>query len=164
METETPSPAKHVREATEPIPSGRPKRLPALYWKTLLILGAAMAAVLVLKGWRSDAHLTDTSAPITVAVAKVTREDLFNEVTIPAEFRPYVEVELHAKVAGYVDQMNVDFGDKVKAGQLLATLEVPELQDQLHNALAVQQRLGLPGRHIDDFPDAIATERVVGVR
>ena len=43
--------------------------------------------------------------------------------------RPYVEVELHAKVSGYVSKMNVDFGDKVKAGQLLATLEVPELQD-----------------------------------
>ena len=67
----------------------------------------------------------------TVAVAKVGREDLYKEVTIPAEFRPYEEVELHAKVSGYVKQMNVDFGDKVKAGQLLATLEVPELQDEL---------------------------------
>jgi biotin carboxyl carrier protein len=65
---------------------------------------------------------------------KSHREDLFKQVTIPAEFRPYVEVELHAKVSGYVEQMNVDFGDKVKAGQLLATLEVPELQAELNNA------------------------------
>jgi len=64
-----------------------------------------------------------------VAVAKVAREDLFNEVTIPAEFRPYLKVELHAKVSGYVDQINVDIGDQVKAGQLLARLEVPELRD-----------------------------------
>jgi RND family efflux transporter MFP subunit len=76
----------------------------------------------------------------TVAVAKVDREDLYREVTIPAEFRPYVEVELHAKVSGYVDQMNVDFGDRVKAGQLLATLEVPELSDELHNAMAAVQK------------------------
>ena len=69
-----------------------------------------------------------------MAVAKVDREDLYNEVTIAAEFRPYVEVELHAKVSGYVKEMNVDFGDKVKAGQLLATLEVPELQDELQFA------------------------------
>ena len=61
---------------------------------------------------------------VPVAVARVTRKDLYNEVTIPAEFRPYVEVELHAKVSGYVREMNVDFGDRVKAGQLLATLEV----------------------------------------
>ncbi len=76
----------------------------------------------------------------TVAVAKAGREDLYKEVTIPAEFRPYEEVALHAKVSGYVKEMNVDFGDKVKAGQLLATLEVPELQDELHNAIATEQK------------------------
>lgn len=81
----------------------------------------------------------DASTP-TVAVAKVTREDLSRNVTIPAEFRPYVEVDLHAKVSGYVDQMNVDFGDKVKAGELLASIEVPELQDELTNAIASDQK------------------------
>jgi len=80
-----------------------------------------------------------TSAP-TAGVAKVTREDLFKEVTIAAEFRPYEEVTLHAKVSGYVSKMNVDFGDKVKAGQLMATLEVPELQDELVNARAMEQK------------------------
>jgi RND family efflux transporter MFP subunit len=79
-----------------------------------------------------------TGAP-TAAVTKATREDLYKQVTIAAEFRPYQEVELHAKVSGYVNQMNVDFGDKVRAGQLLATLEVPELQDELNSALAAEQ-------------------------
>lgn len=79
------------------------------------------------------------SVPV-VAVSKVRRQDLYKQVTYPAEFRPYVEVELHAKVSGYVDQMNVDFGDKVKAGQLLATLEVPELGDQLNTAIATAQK------------------------
>jgi RND family efflux transporter MFP subunit len=51
-----------------------------------------------------------------------------------------VEVELHAKVSGFVREMKVDFGDRVKAGQLLATLEVPELQDELHNAIATEQK------------------------
>jgi RND family efflux transporter MFP subunit len=82
----------------------------------------------------------DSSATPTAGVAKVTREDLYKEVTISAEFRPYEEVELHAKVSGYVDKMNVDFGDKVKAGQLMATLEVPELQDELVNARATEQK------------------------
>jgi RND family efflux transporter MFP subunit len=80
-----------------------------------------------------------TDAP-TAGVAKVTREDLSKAVTISAEFRPYEEVELHAKVSGYVSKMNVDFGDKVKAGQLMATLEVPELQDELDNARAAEQK------------------------
>jgi multidrug efflux pump subunit AcrA (membrane-fusion protein) len=84
-----------------------------------------------------SADLTD---PPTAGVVKVTREDLYKEVTIPAEFRPYEEVELHAKVSGYVGKMNVDFGDKVKAGQLMATIEVPELQDELVNAQATEQK------------------------
>ena len=82
----------------------------------------------------------DLTAAPTAGVAKVTREDLYKEVTISAEFRPYEEVELHAKVSGYVSKMNVDFGDKVKAGQLMATLEVPELQDELVNARAMEQK------------------------
>lgn len=81
-------------------------------------------------------------APPSVAVARVTREDLARLLTLPAEFRPKTEVELHAKVTGYVDRMNVDFGDRVKAGQLLATLEVPELYDQLRNAAALWERAG----------------------
>lgn len=76
----------------------------------------------------------------TAAVAKVTREDLYKKITIPAEFRPYVEAILDAKVSGYVDQMNVDFGDRVKAGELLATLIVPELNAQLTNAIAAEQK------------------------
>ena len=76
----------------------------------------------------------------TAGVAKVTREDLFKEVTIAAEFRPFQEVSLHAKVSGYVRKMTVDFGDKVKAGELLATLEVPELDAELASAQAAKQK------------------------
>ena len=90
---------------------------------------------------RAQAPATaDASDAPTAGVAKVTREDLFKQVTIAAEFRPYEEVALHAKVSGYVSKMNVDFGDKVKAGQLLATLEVPELQAELDNAQAAEQK------------------------
>jgi RND family efflux transporter MFP subunit len=80
------------------------------------------------------------AAPVpTVAVARVTREDLFKRLPCPAEFRPYEEVDLHAKVSGYVEEISVDLGDKVKAGQLLATLEVPELKDDLQRALAAER-------------------------
>src|SRR6201999_4525335 len=49
--------------------------------------------------------------------------------------------ELHSKVSGYLQQMNVDFGDCVKAGQLLATIEIPELQDELDNAIATEKKV-----------------------
>jgi len=96
----------------------------------------------MLRPWqgKANASVNRTVDIPSVAVAKVDREDLYKEMTVPAEFRPYVEVELHAKVSGYLQQINVDFGDQVKAGQLMATLEVPELQDELNNAIAAEQK------------------------
>ncbi len=82
----------------------------------------------------------EEAEPPSVPVAKVVREDLTQSEVIPAEFRAYVSVPLHAKVSGYLDKMNVDFGDRVTNGQLLATIEVPELQDELNNAIAVEER------------------------
>ncbi len=105
------------------------------------VVACSLGGLWLIRGTYATASAPDALASVpTVAVARVSREDLYKEVTVPAEFRPYEEVELHAKVAGYVKQMNVDFGDKVKAGQLLATLEVPELQDELHNAIATEQK------------------------
>ena len=82
----------------------------------------------------------DVASTAAVGVAIVTRDDLSKQVTIAAEFRPYLEVALPAKVTGYVSNMNVDFGDTVKSGQLLATIEVPELQAELDNAQAAEQK------------------------
>jgi RND family efflux transporter MFP subunit len=105
------------------------------------VVVVAMGLVWFVRHARAEASRVPASTMLpTVAVAKVDREDLYREVTIPAEFRPYEEVELHAKVSGYVSQMKVDFGDQVKAGQLMATLEVPELLDDLHNAMAAVQK------------------------
>jgi RND family efflux transporter MFP subunit len=125
------------------VPGQNPKGnwLRRLSKRTLLILGAAVILLLMVGFWVGRSRSTVApAATITVAAAQVTREDLANEMEIPAEFRPYVEVELHAKVSGYLDKMNVDFGDKVKSGQLLATIEVPELEDQLHSAMAMQEK------------------------
>jgi RND family efflux transporter MFP subunit len=76
----------------------------------------------------------------TVSVVKVTRGDLSQTVTLAAEFRPFQEVEVHAKVAGYVKAIYVDVGDRVNAGQLLAVLEIPELQDDMVTAEAAVKR------------------------
>ena len=86
------------------------------------------------------ANAKSLAALPSVPVARVVRRDLSLEVNLQAEFRPECEVELHSKISGFLQKMNVDIGDRVKAGQVLATLEVPELQDELHNALASQLR------------------------
>jgi RND family efflux transporter MFP subunit len=117
----------------------RPSRL--LFWiPGLVIVGGALTFFAV-RAFTKTSEVKDSSpAAVPVSVASVTRADVYNEVTIPAEFRPYVEVELHAKVSGYLTNISVDFGDRVKAGQLLAQLEVPELKDELDRAIAARQK------------------------
>ena len=102
----------------------------------------ALVVIVLLLTSRSGKATISASIPEapSVAVVRVTREDLANEMKIPAEFRPYAEVELHAKVSGYLQKINVDFGDEVKAGQLLATIEIPELKDDLDNATATEEK------------------------
>lgn len=143
---------------SEPQPSGVPRRRLGLIWPLLgigIIVSGLWLYTRKSNGARPDPP--NIQAP-TVAVAKVDREDLYNEVTIAAEFRPYVEVTLNAKVSGYVDKMNVDFGDKVREGQLLATLLVPELKDELDSARAAQ------GRAEADYKNAhLIHTRLVGV-
>src|SRR5271170_1776443 len=74
---------------------------------------------------------SDSAPAATASVAPVTRDDLASTLTVAGEFQPYQEVELHAKVSGYIRRINVDIGDRVKTGQVIATLEVPELNAQV---------------------------------
>jgi RND family efflux transporter MFP subunit len=144
METEKLKPlqsgvTKPKRGRVAPPLERRAGRKTTLLMLFALIIAGAAGVFLVLKS--RGINVQPASQPVVVvAAARVTRQDVYDEVPIPAEFRPYVESELHAMVTGYVSQMNVDFGDKVKQGQVLATLEVPELFDQLHNAQATEQQ------------------------
>jgi RND family efflux transporter MFP subunit len=81
----------------------------------------------------------DSDVP-SVAVARVQRQDLQRDLVLSAEFRPYEEVDLHAKVAGFLKDIRVDVGDRVQAGQLIATLEIPEMADEGVQAEAVRRR------------------------
>jgi RND family efflux transporter MFP subunit len=78
----------------------------------------------------------ETDKVVNVAVSKVVRADLSQVLRIAAEFRPFQEIDVHAKVAGFVKHIDVDVGDRVKKGQTLAILEVPELKDELNQAAA----------------------------
>lgn len=81
----------------------------------------------------------DGRGPV-VAVTKVVRTDLARELRFDAEFRPFQDIDLHAHVAGFVQQMGVDVGTKVKAGQVVAVIEIPEFKEELERAQAVRTR------------------------
>lgn len=85
-------------------------------------------------GCRREAVAKQTQEPPVALVATVERAHLQNTLQVAGEFIPFQEVELHAKVAGFIRHIGVDIGDRVKAGQVLATLDVPELVAQVQGA------------------------------
>ena len=78
----------------------------------------------------------NAASPRAAAVVAVIRGPLASSLTVAGQFQPYQEVDLHAKVSGYIRWIKVDIGDRVRQGEVLAELEVPELQDQLQGAQA----------------------------
>jgi RND family efflux transporter MFP subunit len=86
---------------------------------------------------RSDDAETDA---VYAAVAPVQRETVANSLSIAGQFMPYQNVELHAKVAGYIKNIYVDIGDRVHQGQVLAVLEIPEMMAEVDASKAAVHR------------------------
>lgn len=83
-----------------------------------------------------ETAMAPKDALLVVPVAKVGRADLVSDLVLTAEFQPFQQIDVMAKIAGYVRSINVDIGNRVHAGQLLATLEIPEMEDDLTKAAA----------------------------
>jgi membrane fusion protein, multidrug efflux system len=75
-----------------------------------------------------DVNAVDTPS---VTLVPVTKGKLMSTIAIPGELIPYQEVDLYAKINSYVQKLWVDIGSEVHAGQLLVTLEAPEINSQL---------------------------------
>ena len=92
-------------------------------------------------GEGADAASTTSSndAP-SAAVATVRLRPAVSSITVPGVFQAYQDVLIHAKVSGYVKQIFVDIGDRVHTGEVLAILEVPELNAQVDSAKAAVTR------------------------
>src|SRR5271169_2763483 len=71
-----------------------------------------------------------------VLVAQVGRTPTTRDITLPATTRGLDETEIYAKVPGYIKSLQVDKGDHIHAGELLATIESPETDQQVRNAHA----------------------------
>jgi RND family efflux transporter MFP subunit len=110
---------------------------------------AAIAVVGVLLVWvvvrhtktEADNQQAETvGADRVAAVVKVERGNLGSPLTLAGAFKPFQDVDVHAKVAGYIKEIYVDVGSHVKQGQTLAILEVPELAAELAGAEAARER------------------------
>ena len=80
----------------------------------------------------TDGKASASAAPsVSVGVARVGRESLVKTLTLSSELVPFQEIDVYAKESGYVQKLLVDYGTRVKQGQLMAALEIPELVDLL---------------------------------
>ncbi|MFD2934632.1 efflux RND transporter periplasmic adaptor subunit [Spirosoma flavum] len=85
-------------------------------------------------------------APATVEVFSLQRGKLSSSLQVPGELVAFRDVDIYAKVSGYIKSLNVDVGSEVKQGQLLALAEAPELSAQLSSAdskLKAQEALSI---------------------
>ena len=64
----------------------------------------------------------------TVAVVAATRAPMARQLTLSSELVPFQEIDVYAKESGYVKELLVDYGTRVRQGQLLAVLDIPELR------------------------------------
>jgi len=74
----------------------------------------------------------NTASALTVGVTRVAKKTLSRQITLSSELVPFQEIDVYAKESGYVQKLNVDYGSHVKQGQVMATLEIPELLAQLN--------------------------------
>lgn len=102
-----------------------------LFVTVIRTAGVVLLAMLAGACSRPRAESAAAGGVVTVAAVKATRGDVRRTVNVTAAFRAFQEIDVHAKVAGYLKSIGVDVGDRVQAGQLLAVLEVPELQADL---------------------------------
>jgi RND family efflux transporter MFP subunit len=91
-------------------------------------------------GGEHKAAADDVANAPSVGVVKVTRGNIADNLEIASEFLPFQEVDVYAKVSGYIQKLNVDYGTHVKQGQVMAVLEIPELQQQLQQDEASVRR------------------------
>src|SRR5262249_20354060 len=109
------------------------------YIKYVLLIAIG---VVTIRCSQSNADSSESSAPASAkpSLEKITlaKDTLESQMTIPGELIAYQQVDLYAKVTGFVKELNVDIGSKVKTGQVLITLEAPEMAAQLS---AAQSRL-----------------------
>jgi RND family efflux transporter MFP subunit len=71
------------------------------------------------------------SGEASVGVVNIGRKPLGRTLTVSSELVPFQEIDVFAKESGFVKDLPVDYGTHVQKGQLIATLEIPELQSQL---------------------------------
>jgi RND family efflux transporter MFP subunit len=116
---------------------------------------------------QEPAHDEATSAethPVDVQVMHPIRRTMLYRITLPANIAPLYQTTLYAKVSGYLKWIGPDKGDKVKAHEVLAVIDAPEVEEQYHQAVADYRIKKLTYERLakvwKESPDVIAKQDV----
>ena len=108
---------------------------PSLWRSSVIQLALAtlvLTTLLALSSCSESEKRVQAGGPtVTVGVTKVVKKSLGRQITLSSELVPFQEIDVYAKESGYVKKLLVDYGTHVKAGQVMAILEIPELEAQL---------------------------------
>ncbi len=154
------------RKLAEHHPQGRSSRR---WW--ILVLALAAVAALVISGILPRIHAradldkeTAEMAIPTVSVVQPKRGQPAQEVVLPANVQAYIDAPIYARTNGYLKHWYVDIGAHVKAGQLLADIETPEVDQQLRQSRAdlatAQANLNLSKITATRYADLLKTDSV----
>jgi RND family efflux transporter MFP subunit len=99
--------------------------------KAIAFAFGAILAVTSISCSRKAAQAGEPEPDAVVGVTTVRHMPLERRLTLSSELGPFQEIDVYAKESGYVRELKVDYGSRVKKGQLIAVLEIPELEAQL---------------------------------
>jgi RND family efflux transporter MFP subunit len=122
----------------QPVPQSFVRKL-RVFGIAALVVAVVVVVTGIMSRGRSDARLrdwTETQAVPTVATAPPDAKTLRPVLNLPGRLEAYSRAPIFARVSGYVKEWKVDIGAPVKAGQLLAEIEAPDLDQQLLQARA----------------------------
>jgi RND family efflux transporter MFP subunit len=116
-----------------------------VYMRRRLIFLIAACAIVGLAAWlilrpHGNPSVEAAPEPAAARVSVVERGSVSHILALAGQFQPYQLIDVHPKVSGFIRSIKVDIGDRVRQGQTLAILEVPELQAQLEGTVAQVSR------------------------
>lgn len=140
---------EHSRQ--QPTSIQRPPDIPPASPRTALIVVAVVVATLVIAGAvtllghvsheRALAGETERETVPTVAVVHPLAEKPDEELILPGTLQAYAESPIYARTNGYLVRWYRDIGSRVKEGELLATIDTPEIDQELNQSKAARQQI-----------------------
>jgi RND family efflux transporter MFP subunit len=176
MNTEKTMPSQHyagapVHDLTQPAPiEPAPRQASAGVW-IVVVIGLVFVIVAVVYGIMSRMaaerrleKVTTADAIPTVSVIHPAVTGVSAEISLPGNTQAFIETPIYARTSGYLKQWFVDIGQHVTKGELMATIETPELDEQLQvsqaNLKSAQADLALADTTSDRYQNLLKSDSV----